>query len=221
MFDNISHRYDFLNHLLSMGVDRLWRRHAVNLLAPIKPKIVLDVATGTGDFALEALRLKPDHIIGLDISEGMLQVGRTKIAKRNASGIITMQYGDSEQLPFADNYADAVTVGFGARNFENLEQGLREIHRVLRPGGRAIILEPGFPSVFPLKQAFKLYFTTVLPLLGRMVSKDSSAYTYLPESVKAFPEGQAFVDICNKAGFAKAVYKPLTFGICALYQLEK
>lgn len=221
MFDSIAPRYDFLNHFLSMGIDILWRRRAIKMLKPYEPKQVLDIATGTGDFAVEALKLNPEKVIGLDISPGMLEVGRKKMKKKKIDDRVDMVLGDSEALQFDDNTMGAVTVGFGARNFEHLEIGLSEILRVLKPGGAAVILEPAVPRRFPMKQLFGLYFRGILPLIGRLVSKDSRAYTYLPESVKAFPNGQEFVDICTKVGFSSVTYKPLSLGICSLYLLEK
>ena len=221
MFDNIAPSYDFLNHLFSLGIDILWRRKAIRMLKRFKPEVVLDIATGTGDFAVEARKLNPKRIIGLDISPGMLEIGRKKIAKRGLSDKIEMVLGDSENLQFADNSIGAITVGFGARNFEHLEVGLAEMLRVLKPGGAAIILEPAVPKYFPAKQLFSLYFRGILPLVGRIVSGDRRAYTYLPESVKAFPHGKDFVAICEKDGYRKCYYKPLSLGICALYLLEK
>jgi len=221
MFDNIAPRYDFLNHFLSAGIDIRWRRKAIKKLAPYSPKVIMDIATGTGDFAIEALKLNPERVIGLDISAGMLEVGRKKIARKKASDTIEMVLGDSENLQFEDESIDAITVGFGVRNFENLEKGMSEILRVLRPGGAAAILEPSIPRRFPMKQLFFLYFRGILPLIGRLVSKDRRAYTYLPESVKAFPNGKEFTAICKKVGFSKAEYKPLSLGICSMYLLEK
>ena len=221
MFDSIAPRYDFLNHFLSMGIDIIWRRKAIKLLKPYQPEVVLDIATGTGDFAIEATRLKPKEIIGLDISAGMLEVGRKKISKKGLDAVIRMVQGDSEDLPFEDNSIGAITVGFGVRNFENLEKGLGEMLRVLKPGGAVVILEPSVPRRFPMKQLFGLYFRGILPLVGRMVSRDSRAYTYLPESVKAFPNGKDFVAICEKTGYKNSRYQSLSFGICALYHLEK
>ncbi len=221
MFDSIAPRYDFLNHFLSMGIDILWRRRAIRMLKPYRPEVVLDIATGTGDFAIEALKLNPEKVIGLDISPGMLEVGRQKMVKKKLDDRIEMVLGDSEDLHFDDNSIGAVTVGFGVRNFENLEIGLGEILRVLKPGGAAVILEPSVPRKFPMRQLFGLYFKGILPLIGRMVSKDSRAYTYLPESVKAFPNGKEFTDICTKVGFTNVQFKPLSFGICSLYLLEK
>ncbi|MCB9235093.1 MAG: bifunctional demethylmenaquinone methyltransferase/2-methoxy-6-polyprenyl-1,4-benzoquinol methylase UbiE [Bacteroidia bacterium] len=221
MFDNIAGSYDFLNHSLSLGIDILWRRKAIRKLGEIKPKVMLDIATGTGDFAIEALKLKPTRVVGLDISEGMLEVGRKKMAKVKGGEIVEMVYGDSENLLFEDNSIDAVTVGFGVRNFENLGKGLSEICRVLRPGGRAAILEPAIPRYFPMKQLFFLYFRGILPFIGKLISGDNAAYTYLPESVRAFPNGKEFTDICIEAGFTKTTYTSLTFGICSMYILEK
>lgn len=221
MFDNIAHRYDFLNHLLSMNIDKLWRRSAVNLLKKKNPKSVLDVATGTGDFALENARLKPDEIVGVDISENMLEIGRQKIAQKKLSNTITMQKADSEKLPFPDNRFDAITVGFGVRNFENLMVGIKEMFRVLKPGGTLVVLEFSKPTVFPVKQVFYFYFHYVCPVVGKLFSKDERAYTYLPESVDVFPEGKEFMSIMEKAGFKSVQCKSLTFGISSIYFGEK
>lgn len=221
MFDNIAPRYDMLNHTLTFGIDFWWRRKAIGLLKPYQPKIIADIATGTGDFALAAEVLQPTQVIGIDISSEMLRIGAEKIARRNLSQLIEMRIGDSEQLLLETNSIDAITVGFGVRNFEHLEKGMAEILRVLRPGGAVVILEPSFPTQFPLKQLFQFYFRFITPLVGRIISGDTAAYTYLPESVKAFPNGKAFTDICLRVGFKKAVYKPLTFGSCSLYLLEK
>lgn len=221
MFDNIAPTYDTLNHSLSLGIDILWRRKAIRALQPYKPETVLDIATGTGDFAVEAMRLSPKKIIGLDISPGMLDVGKKKVAKRGYADTIDMIIGDSEALPFEDNSIGAITVGFGARNFEHLEVGLGEMLRVLKPGGAAVILEPSVPKRFPMKQLFTFYFKRILPFFGRLVSGDKRAYTYLPESVGAFPNGQDFVAICEKLGYRKCKYQPLSLGICAFYLIEK
>jgi demethylmenaquinone methyltransferase / 2-methoxy-6-polyprenyl-1,4-benzoquinol methylase len=217
MFDNISHRYDFLNHFLSMGIDKAWRKTAVKLLSSSKPKTILDVATGTGDFALQALSLNPDKIIGIDISDGMLEVGRKKIKARNLDNKVELMLGDSENLPFNDNKFDAVTVAFGVRNFENLEKGLAEIFRVLQPGGKLVVLEFSRPRSFPFKQVYNFYFKMVLPRIGKMVSKDDAAYTYLPQSVEAFPDGQDFIKILKVIGFKNTQCKALTFGISSIY----
>ena len=217
MFNNISHRYDFLNHFLSLGIDKRWRKTAINLLASVHPKSILDVATGTGDFALQALSLHPDKVIGVDISEGMLAVGRKKISDKKLGDKVELKFGDSENLPFADNSFDAVTVAFGVRNFENLERGLAEIRRVLKPGGRLVVLEFSKPRKFPFRQLYNFYFKFVLPKIGRAVSSDRSAYTYLPESVEAFPDGDGFLHILKTIGFNQTQCRLLTFGISSIY----
>ncbi len=217
MFDNISGNYDFLNHFLSFGIDILWRKKAIKMLRTLQPKQILDVATGTGDFAIEALSLNPDKVIGVDISEGMLEVGRVKMKERKLDHQIELLYGDSENLPFEENSFDAIIVAFGVRNFENLENGLAEMLRVARPNGKVVVLEFSKPRKFPFKQLYNFYFRYVLPKIGRWVSRDSSAYTYLPESVQAFPDGQGFIDILNRLGYKNTACKPLTFGISSLY----
>lgn len=222
MFNNISGSYDFLNHFLSFGIDNSWRKKAVDQLKELNPKVMLDVATGTGDFALMAnKRLKPDLITGIDISEGMLQVGLKKMKEKGLSSKIHLQYGDSENMPFEDNRFDAITVAYGVRNFENLLLGLQEMYRVLNTGGKTVILEFSNPQKFPVKQAFSLYFKHILPGIGRLVSKDNRAYTYLPESVKAFPEGEAFLSILKSAGFKNCKQVLLTGGISTIYIGEK
>ena len=221
MFDNISQRYDLLNHTLSFGIDILWRRKAIRMLKPFAPKTVLDIATGTGDFALEALRLKPSKIVGIDISKGMLRVGRKKIEKRGLTDIIELQEGDSENLAFEDNIFDVLTVGFGVRNFENLEKGLSEMYRVTREGGHLMIIEFSKPKKFPVKQLYNFYFNSILPKIGKVVSKDNAAYQYLPESVAAFPDGQSFLRILSNVGYKKAKCIPLTFGISSIYWARK
>jgi demethylmenaquinone methyltransferase/2-methoxy-6-polyprenyl-1,4-benzoquinol methylase len=221
MFDNISHRYDFLNHFLSLGIDKGWRKKAINYLKPFNPKYMLDVATGTGDFAIQALALNPDKIVGVDISEGMLEVGKKKIAERKLTDRIELLKGDSENLPFADNTFDAITVSFGVRNFENLERGLREIHRVLKPGGHVVVLEFSRPTKFPFRQVYGFYFKFVLPKIGSVVSSDKSAYTYLPESVAAFPDGEDFIRILTSIGFNQTKCRTLTFGISSIYTGSK
>jgi demethylmenaquinone methyltransferase/2-methoxy-6-polyprenyl-1,4-benzoquinol methylase len=217
MFDNISARYDLLNHLLSLGIDIQWRKKAINLLKSKKPKLILDVATGTADFAIQALSLKPEKVTGVDISEGMLEVGRAKINKKNLDHIISLEKGDSENLQFEDNKFDAVIVAFGVRNFENLESGLANMLRVLKKDGKVVILEFSKPMSFPFKQIYNFYFKTILPIIGNVISKDSSAYTYLPESVQAFPQGSKFLEILNRTGFNQTECIPLTFGICSIY----
>ena len=220
MFNNIAHRYDFLNHFLSLGIDKLWRKKAVSLLKADRPKILLDVATGTGDFAIEALKLNPEKIYGIDISKGMLAMGEEKIRKQKKEHLIELKYGDSENIPFEDAYFDAITVAFGVRNFENLEQGLSEMKRVLKPGGKAVILEFSKPKVFPIKQIYNLYFNKVLPAIGNKISKDSAAYTYLPESVAAFPEGVDFENILANLSFKVHKTIPQFFGIASIYVAE-
>lgn len=217
MFNNISRRYDFLNHFLSLGIDILWRKKAIGPLRDLQPKMILDVATGTGDFAIEALSLKPNKIIGVDISEGMLAVGKEKLKQRGLDAQIELCTGDSEKLPFDDNFFDAVIVAFGVRNFENLELGLKEMLRVVRPGGKVVILEFSKPTKFPMKQLYNLYFTAILPWIGRVISRDSSAYRYLPESVKAFPDGTNFLTVLSSLGYKNPQCDPLTFGISSLY----
>lgn len=217
MFNNISKRYDLLNHVLSMGIDILWRKKAVRMLKPFSPKVILDIATGTGDFAIESANLKPDKIFGVDISEGMLNVGRKKIVDKKLDNVIEMQLGDSENLSFEDNYFDAVTVAFGVRNYENLKLGLSEMFRVMKPGGHVVIIEFSKPSKFPVKQVYNFYFKAILPTIGKLVSKDQSAYTYLPESVSAFPYGQKFIDIMKEVGFKETKAIPLTLGISSIY----
>lgn len=217
MFNNIAHRYDFLNRSLSMGIDVLWRKKMIAQLKAMRPKVILDVATGTGDVALEAMSLKPERVVGVDISTGMLELGKQKIAKRGLSSTIQMVEGDSENLPFDDNTFDAVTVAFGVRNFENLNKGLKEINRVLRKDGKLVVLEFSQPKAFPVKQLYWFYFNNILPVFGKMLSKDASAYTYLPESVKAFPDGDAFLAQLKKAGFSANFKRPLTFGIATIY----
>ena len=222
MFDNISANYDFLNHFLSMGIDNIWRKKAIDQLKSIKPKTILDVATGTGDLAIMALkRLSPDKIIGIDISKGMLEVGRNKMIAKNLDKSIELLYGDSEQIPFEDQSFDAVTVAYGVRNFENLAIGLTEMSRVIKPGGKAVILEFSKPKKFPVKQAFNIYFKNILPFIGKIVSKDNRAYSYLPESVNAFPEGNDFLAIFKTAGFKNVFQIKLSGGISSIYVGEK
>lgn len=221
MFNNISYRYDFLNHLLSLGIDRRWRKKAIKILGVSKPKVILDVATGTGDFALQALSIHPEKVIGVDISEGMLEVGRKKLIQRGVDHKIELQLADSENLPFPDNNFDAVTVGFGVRNFENLKKGLLEINRVMKPGAVLVVLEFSRPARFPFKQVYNIYFKFILPVIGRLVSRDKSAYTYLPESVEAFPDGDKFIAILQETGYKNTACKPLTFGVSSIYTAQK
>lgn len=222
MFDNISGTYDFLNHFLSLGIDIIWRKKAIKSLRSINPKLILDVATGTGDFAFESLKiLNPDKIIGVDISQGMLDVAKKKIAARKLQDKFEVQLGDSEGLLFDEHTFDAVTVAFGVRNFENLQKGIDDIFRVLKPGGKAVILEFSNPKKFPVKQLYHFYFNSVTPFFGKLFSKDNSAYKYLPESVAQFPEGPAFVAVLKKSGFTETVVRPQTFGICTIYIATK
>lgn len=218
MFDNIAHKYDFLNHFFSMGIDVLWRKKCIRILRKENPSTIIDMATGTGDFALEAIRMGLDaHVTGVDLSQGMLDVGIEKIKSRGYQDKISMQQGDSENLPFDDNSFDAYTVGFGVRNFENLNKGLSEMHRILNPGGITVILEFSKPKRFPIKQLFGFYFKYIMPTIGNLLSKDSSAYTYLPESVMAFPEGEDFLNEMGKVGFKNLRQKKLTGGIASIY----
>lgn len=217
MFNKISGRYDFLNHFLSLGIDKGWRRKAVRELAEVKPERILDIATGTGDFAIAALKLNPKEVIGVDISQGMLDVGIEKMKKKAVDHIVQMRIGDSEELPFEDGYFDALTVGFGVRNYENLEKGLTDMLRVLRPGGKAVILEFSKPKKFPMKQLFGFYSKRIIPFLGKRISKDARAYAYLPESVAAFPEGKAFTDILEKVGYTEVKARLVTGGIATIY----
>ncbi|GAB2975779.1 bifunctional demethylmenaquinone methyltransferase/2-methoxy-6-polyprenyl-1,4-benzoquinol methylase UbiE [Mucilaginibacter puniceus] len=218
MFNNISKTYDFLNHFMSLGIDIIWRKKAINELKKDQPKLILDVATGTGDFAFEALSiLKPKKIIGVDISQGMLDIAKQKIAKRGLSAQFEVKLGDSEKLPFEASEFDAVTVAYGVRNFENLEVGLADIHRVLKAGGKAVVLEFSKPKAFPIKQLYQFYFNYITPGIGKLFSKDSRAYSYLPESVAAFPDGNDFVALMDKVGFKHTKSRPLAFGICSIY----
>lgn len=221
MFNNISRRYDLLNHLLSLGIDIYWRKQAIKLLKPYKPQQILDVATGTADFAIEALALNPEKVIGVDISDGMLDQGREKLARRELDDRIELRLGDSERLQFEDNIFDAVIVAFGVRNFENLQDGLEDMFRVLKPGGRLVVLEFSKPTGFPMKQLYNFYFKNILPLVGKLISKDQSAYTYLPESVQEFPDGQAFLQVLQRAGYTETRCKALTFGISSIYTGKK
>jgi len=221
MFDAISGKYDFLNRSLSFGIDVYWRKKMVWELKKMKPQSILDIATGTGDVALTMQQLHPEKIIGVDISDGMLEIGREKIQRKGLQEIIQLQNGDSENLQFAANSFDAITVAFGVRNFENLSKGLSEMHRVLRPGGKVVILEFSKPKIFPIKQLYNFYFKYFCPWFGKLISKDTSAYQYLFDSVKAFPEGKQFTDIAEKSGFSKMNCERVTFGIVSLYTAVK
>ncbi len=218
MFDSIAPRYDFLNHFLSFGFDRIWRRRAVRIVGKnCDPRKIVDVATGTGDLAISLTRLKPDSITGIDISPGMLEKGREKIAKRKLTGIIEFKEGGAEKMPLPDNTFNAATVAFGVRNFNDPLEGLKEMNRVLIPGGIIMVLEFSNPVSFPFKQLFAFYFRNILPLLGRMISGDSRAYTYLPESVKAFPDNDRFLDLMEQAGFERRHQRRLTGGVASIY----
>ncbi|MBV6438863.1 MAG: Ubiquinone/menaquinone biosynthesis C-methyltransferase UbiE [Saprospiraceae bacterium] len=222
MFDNIAPKYDLLNRVLSLGIDVRWRKRALDYLKTAQPQSILDVATGTADVAIMAARiLKPAKITGIDIANQMLDLGRLKIKKEDLEQVITLETGDSENLRFAGNSFDAVTVAFGVRNFENLEKGLAEMLRVLRPGGRVVILEFSRPRIFPFKQLYNSYFKYVLPAIGRLTSRDIRAYTYLFESVQAFPEGDDFLNILTKIGYQNPVCERLTLGICSIYSATK
>jgi len=221
MFNNIAHRYDFLNHFLSAGIDYSWRRKAIRMLGESHPKTILDVATGTADLAIEAVKIHPEHITGIDIAEDMLAIGRKKIIKKKLSRLITLEAGDSEALKFEDDTFDAAMVAFGVRNFENLEKGLSEMYRVLNKGGIVLVLEFSKPKNFPVKQLYNFYFRYILPFFGRIISGDKDAYVYLPDSVGEFPHGKAFLNILSNVGFKDPVYKPLTFGIASVYTGKK
>lgn len=222
MFDRIAPYYDFLNRLLSLGIDTIWRKKAINLLKADQPQKILDVATGTADVAIEAANsLSPEKIVGVDISVEMLEVGRKKIQRKGLQEIISLEEGDSENLPFPDNTFDALTVAFGVRNFENLEQGLREMQRVLKPGGKVVILEFSKPTIFPFRQLYHFYFKNILPFIGKFTSKDPKAYRYLYESVQAFPDGDKFLNILSQTGYKSNRCIPLTLGICSIYLGEK
>ena len=221
MFNNIAHRYDLLNNVLSAGVDKQWRKIAIAALAKHQPKKILDVATGTGDFAIAAMQINPESIVGIDISAGMLAKGKEKIMRLNLQSKIELQEADSENLPFADNTFDACTVAFGVRNFGNLQKGLSEINRTLNKGGALIVLEFSQPSNKIFAAFYSFYFKNILPLIGKLVSKDFSAYKYLYESVQEFPFGKKFEAELTKSGFSTTTSKPLTMGICTIYTAIK
>lgn len=220
MFNNIAVRYDFLNSLLSLGIHRGWRRKAIQIFRHKNPRFILDVATGTADFAIECLKARPEKVIGVDISAGMLEVGRKKVERAGLSKQIELQLVDAEVLPFADNHFDAITVAFGVRNFENLTKGLREMQRVLRPGGDLVVIEFSKPSGL-FSYIYKFYFKYITPAIGRLFSRDSRAYSYLPESVEAFPYGEKFCNILQECGFKNAGFRPLTFGVASVYHATK
>jgi len=221
MFDNISGNYDDLNRVISFGIDVKWRKKVVGIVSKNNPKKILDIATGTGDLALMMSKLNPEKIIGLDISAGMLEVARQKVAKANLSDKIEMIVGDSEKMPFDDNTFDAITVSFGVRNFAHLDTGLQEIRRVLKPGGTFVVLETSVPTKFPYKQGYHFHTSVILPLIGRLFSKDKVAYSYLSESANSFPFGEKFNNILLKNGFTTAEDKPVTFGVASIYVATK
>ena len=221
LFDSIAYRYDLLNHLLSGGVDLYWRRRAIEHLRALAPSHILDVATGTGDFAIAALALKPESVVGVDIAEGMLNFGRQKLKRRGLEKSVSLRTGDAEHLSFDALSFDAAIVAFGARNFEHLDRGLGEMFRVLRPGGKVVVLEFSRPARFPFRQLYFFYFMKILPFIGRAVSNHREAYTYLPESVLRFPEGEEFLNVLRSAGFTNVAQQRLTFGIASVYIGDK
>ena len=222
MFDNIAPTYDTLNHRLSWDIDKGWRKKAIKQLAPFRPQKMLDIATGTGDFAiLSAQMLHPLQLIGTDISEGMMEVGRQKVAEAGLSDHITFEYQDCTALTYPDNSFDAVTAAFGVRNFENIEQGIAEMYRVLKPGGHLMILELSSPVHFPMKQLYNIYSKVVIPTVGRLLSKEHTAYSYLPASIKVVPQGKVMTDLLSRVGFSEARSRTFTFGICSLYTGSK
>jgi len=221
MFNGIAPKYDLLNHLLSLGIDKWWRRRAMRVVGHGRAKFVLDVACGTGDFAMEALKHGVERVTGVDISENMLEVAREKLQTRHMAGRLEFLYGDCERLPFPERMFDAVTVAFGVRNFEHLERGLAEMYRVLKPGGQVVILEFSRPARFPMKQLYRFYFKQILPWVGGVLSGDRQAYAYLPASVFAFPEGETFLKILSSVGFEQVSQQRFTCGIATLYVGKK
>lgn len=222
MFNNIAPTYDALNHRMSWNIDKYWRNKAIKVLAKQAPKQILDIATGTGDFAiLAAERIKPIEVVGADISEGMMAIAREKVKAKHLNNVVRFERQDCTALSYHNESFDAVIAAFGIRNFQNLETGLSEMCRVLKPGGMLCVLELTTPIHFPIKQLFHVYSHTVLPLYGRLISKDNSAYTYLTKTIEAFPQGETMVDILKRCGFAEATFKRLTLGICTLYTALK
>ena len=222
MFDRISPKYDALNHLLSLNIDKVWRRKVAKAVAKSAPKTILDLATGTADLAITMAKHNPQaHIIGTDISEKMLEIGKEKVKKHGFENQIDLRLGDATALPFWDDSFDAVTVAFGVRNFEDLQKGLSEIHRIVKTGGQVAILEFSMPEKFPIKQLYILYFKHILPIIGKIVSKDQSAYSYLPDSVEKFPKPNDFINILFSHGLENGTAKPLSFGIATLYAASK
>ncbi len=222
MFDTIAGKYDFLNHTLSLGFDKGWRRKGIAFLRPFSSKYILDIASGTGDLAISMYKtLKADHIIGADISEGMMEIGRQKVANAGFTGHISFEQQDCLALTYDSNTFDAVTAAFGIRNFENIEKGIREMYRVLKPGGHLMILELSTPETFPMKQLYKLYSKIVIPTLGRVFSKEKNAYKYLPASIKVVPQGKVMTQLLTRQGFKESAVKTFTFGICSMYTAKK
>lgn len=222
MFDNIAPTYDTLNHRLSWDIDKGWRKKAIKLLAPFHPKSVLDIATGTGDFAILAAKtLKPEKLIGADISEGMMKIGRQKVEKAGLKNVVSFKKEDCMAMSFENDSFDAVTAAFGIRNFQDLDRGLKEMCRVLKKGGHLSIAELTAPVSFPMRQLFHIYSHSILPIYGRLISKDQSAYSYLTATIEAFPQGERMMDILKRAGFSKVSFQRLTFGICTIYFAEK
>ena len=222
MFDRISPKYDALNHLLSFNIDKVWRRKTAKVVAKSQPNTILDLATGTADLAIAMAKRNPQaHLIGMDISEKMLDIGKEKVMHQNLANQIELSLGDAAALPFEDDSFDAVTVAFGVRNFEDLGKGLSEISRVLKPGGQAVILEFSMPERFPVKQLYHFYFRRLLPFIGKLISKDNSAYAYLPASVERFPKPKAFLELLAQHGLIRGTVRPLTFGIATLYCAER
>lgn len=218
MFDSIAGTYDRLNHTLSLGIDKIWRRKGIAFLRPFSPASILDIATGTGDLAISMYRqLKADRIVGADISEGMMEVGRRKVAEAGLSEHITFEYQDCTALTYPEGSFDAVTAAFGVRNFEDIEQGIAEMYRVLKPGGHLMILELSSPEHFPMKQLYSIYSKIVIPNIGRLLSKEHTAYSYLPASIKVVPQGKVMTDLLGRVGFSQARSRTFTFGICSLY----
>jgi len=221
MFDDISERYDFLNHLLSMNFDRSWRKHLVKLLGKKNPRTILEVATGTGDLAIALAKIEPETIVGIDIAGKMVEIARTKVLERGLESLISLKQGDAEKIPFSDATFDAVTVAFGVRNFEDLVLGLTEMKRILRPGGSMMILEFSHPASFPFKQLYGIYSALCIPLIGRLVSRNYQAYRYLPDSIRFFPSGRHFLDILDKIGMRNSQQVILTLGVASVYIAEK
>ncbi|MBX3163943.1 MAG: bifunctional demethylmenaquinone methyltransferase/2-methoxy-6-polyprenyl-1,4-benzoquinol methylase UbiE [Bacteroidetes bacterium] len=221
MFDNIANRYDLLNSILSLGIHKGWRKKCVNILKTKQPKFILDVATGTGDFAVECAKLNPEKITGIDISAGMMNFGKEKVKKLNLDHLISFELGNAETVNFPDSSFDAIVVGFGVRNFQNLEKGLSNLYRMLKPNGQLLVLEFSYPTNVFIKAGYNFYFSYIIPLVGKLFSKDTRAYAYLTKSVKAFPNNEHFVAVMNNCGYKQTSYKTLSFGIAAIYAGSK